>query len=198
MSTGWNPGPPALGARDQLRLNAEGILAESLNPNTSVAAQAYSTGNVYGQLVGLRAGDVVSGIAVAVAVPATGTAPTVVRVGIANSAGTMLAVSANVNATAFTAVGVQSVALTAPYTILASGAYFLVYIIVGAWGTQQPTFWRGNSVSNTVLTALAGGVIPAFVWAGQADLPAVNGALTISTTTNFCWYLAAAGTPQGA
>lgn len=179
--------------RTQIGLNALGLLNETFPPLGTVGAQAYTSQAIYGSLLGLRAGDTVTGIAMAIAVAAAGTGITHGRAALLDVTGKVVARSADLNTAASWTLGITSLPLS--YVVPADGGYYACYFLNGAFGTTQPTFWRGNTVSNTVLTALPGAAIPAFVQVGQADVPAVGSNVTITVTSNFGWYMGVVGTP---
>lgn len=175
--------------RDQIALTARGVLSEPGHPLAFPALQACTTQTAYGVLLGLRAGDVVTGVEVRVGVAAVGTDPTLARFGLADSAGTMLAVSADRKAAANWAVGAQRHALSAPYTVTADGGYFACWVINGTWSNTQPTILR-NANQAAAMTASGSGVIPSFKWVGQTDLPAVASPLTITAALDIGFYVA--------
>lgn len=171
--------------RPRLSLTAQGLVSEPYPGILAGAATAPATQVVYGVLLGLRAGDVVTGIVIRNTVAAVGTDPTTARFGLATSAGVMLAVSGNVNAAASWATGARQHALSAPYTITSEGAYYACYVVNGTWSATQPT--PLHATSTTGYTALTGKVAPAFQWAGQTDLPAVDASLTLTASGRTYW-----------
>jgi hypothetical protein len=169
-------------ARSQLAQTAAGVISENYPPYVATSSNAPTSQVVFGYLLGLRAGDVVTGILLRSAVAAAGTAPTTARFGIANSAGVILALSGNINAAASWPVGGVLGALTAPYTVLADGGYFACFVVNGTWGTTQPTLNRTSGLAGS--GAVGGNVTPSFSWAGQTDLPAVGNSLTMTSLAN--------------
>ena|SRR5215469_5075789 len=180
--------------RDLILNRAKGIICENQSLFGAVHGSTQpATQVVYGYAFGLAAGDVVTGIAFATQTAASGTNPTTIRAGLANSTGTMVAVSGNVNTTAFQALGIASLAVS--YTVPTSGLYYGCYVVNGTWGTTQALLWRGETTGTSIITALGSNPIPAFIWTGQTDLPTVGNPLTLTTTVNFGFYMAIAGTP---
>src|SRR3990167_8391695 len=158
--------------REQLAQTAMGVISEPFSPELATTSTAPTSQTVYGILVGLRAGDVVTGVLLRNAVAAAGTAPTTARAGLADSTGKILILSGNVGAAASWPVGAMPLAFTAPYTVLADGGYFACFVVNGTWGTTQPTPQRiGASAAANI--AFGSNAIPAFAWTGQTDLPAV-------------------------
>ena len=175
--------------RPQIALTAEGLITECESSLSGEANSAPISQTIYGAVVGLRGGDVITGILLRNSTAAAGTSPTTARAGIADSTGTILALSANVNAAANWPVGAVPLALTAAYTILADGAYYLCWVVNGAWGTTQPTPMLLSSLGAST-TAYSTFVAPAFNWTGQTDLPAVGSSLTL-TSSGRVYYVAA-------
>jgi hypothetical protein len=186
-----------IATRDSLRATGLGVLAEPFPASTLVsAALAPATQQVAGVAVGLKRGDVVTGIMTRVAVAAAGTNPTTVRFGLADSTGKILVLSADRgtagsnDATTVFALGPNKIAFTAPLTIPADDLYFPVFVVNGTWGTTQPTMGL-LSVSTAAMMGAAAGSAPAnFVWTGQTDLPAVNSSVTITSLGTRSYYLA--------
>lgn len=183
--------PVAPIASGDIQLTALGLLAQSGDPDTYDQVQAPATQNVYGRLLGLRAGMVVTGVALWNSTPAAGTLPTLVRAGIADANGKMLVVSGNASALAIWDGGRVKLPLAAPYTVLATGGYYVCYVVNGVWGTTPPTPARGSAANYVGYTA-PGAPQPglpseAFVWGGQTDLPAVGASLTTSGTGTTYW-----------
>lgn len=178
----------ASASRQQLARTAAGVISENFNPGTGETMSVPTSQVVYGQLLGLRAGDVATGIRLRIGVAAAGTSPTTARFGLANSAGTILILSGNVNTAAEWPIGPVKFAFTAPYTLLADGGYFPCFVVNGTWGTTQPTLLKGSGATFNAMTALAGEAPIGFKWTSQADLPAVGSPLTFSTGTAL-WYM---------
>lgn len=178
----------ALAARADISASAAGVLSEPFSSLLPASATAPTSQLVFGVLNGLRKGDVVTGVLLRNLVAAAGTAPTTARFGIANSAGTILAISGNVNAAASWPLGPCQFPLASPYTVLADGGYYACFVVNGTWGTTQPTPIRGTG-SGAAGGALAGAVTPGFQWAGQTDLPAVAGALTLTAALSVGYYI---------
>lgn len=168
--------------RQQYGMTASGALIETGHPTLYASFTAPTSQTIYGQLMGLRAGDVVTGIALRNSVAAAGTLPTTGRFGIANAAGTILAISGNVNSLAAWAVGVVPGPLAAPYTVLADGGYYACFIVNGTWSVTQPTPARAAGTPGP-LAALGTGAPPSFAWTGQTDLPVVGSPLTLSASS---------------
>jgi hypothetical protein len=109
-------------------LAALGVKAWSQDPHICSDAFAKNTQFIHGGAVYLYAGTVITTIDVFVGT--VGAAMTNYLVGLADANFTMLATSANAPATV-TTLGWRSLNLSAPYTILSSGLYYLLELGVG-------------------------------------------------------------------
>lgn len=177
--------------RNQLSLQAQALVASSGDALAFASLQSPSTQTAYGVLLGLRAGDTVTGVGLRLGVAASGTAPTTARFGIADSTGKILAISSNLNSgTGWSATGAAAFPLAAPFSITADGGYYACFCVNGTWGTTQPTILRGANQAAAMTPAFAGGVVPNFKWAGQTDLPAVGSSLTLTAALDIGWWMA--------
>lgn len=124
-------------------------------------------------------------------VAASGTSPTTARFGLADKTGKILALSANVNASANWPATPMQVPFTSPYLVSSDDGYYGCFVVNGVWGTTQPT--PGIFNSSTALLAGPVGSAPSyqFIWTGQTDLPAVGSSLTISTQSTRDYYFGA-------
>lgn len=152
--------------KNQLRLAGNGIIAENF-PITAVASNtAVTSQTAYYALVGFNAGDVITNIHVAVGtVPSGGS--TNLFVGVYSTAGVRLAVSNDLTTGADT-TGIKTLALSAPYTVTADGAYYLAFLQVNA-GTPS-ALNRGNGTSAS-MGAVGAGVRNLAAQAGISALP---------------------------
>jgi hypothetical protein len=169
--------------RTQVGVTAAGVISENGDPSVYGSTGSPSTQVVYGQLLGLKAGDLVTGVLLRNQTAAAGTLPTTARFGIADSTGKILALSGNDTALALWGTGANPHAFTAAYTVLADGGYFACFVVNGTWGSTQPLMIRG-SVQTSAYAAFGSSPPPLFSWAAQTDLPAVNSSMTISGTAN--------------
>jgi hypothetical protein len=140
---------------------------------------------IYGALVGLIAGDVVTNILMFCTVAAGGTNPTGVYSAICSNTTTRVAVSNNLNTTAFKTVSVYgALPLSSPYTVPTTGAYYLCVLVNGTWGTTQPTLTK-SGVANTPISIAGTGGLPWVVnQTGQATISATP---TLVGTTVLYW-----------
>lgn len=175
--------------RTQLAVTAQALIVETPGLLACVNATAPATQAAFGALVGLRAGDAVTGILLRNSTAAAGTAPTTARFGLLDATGKVLVLSANANAAASWGVGPIQFAFTAPFTVPADGGYYLAFVVNGTWGTTQPTPARAPSVVGG-LAAISGGV-PLFITVtSQTDLPAINSSLALTASAS-PYYMAA-------
>jgi hypothetical protein len=174
--------------RAQILSSAGGVITETENPSSLAIFTAASGGAVYGRLLGLRAGDVITGLVVRVSVAAAGTAPTTVRVGLADATGKILVLSGNLNAASNFPAGAAILAFTAPYTVLADGGYYPVLFVSGVWGSTSPTLLN-TGVQTATNGALGAFAPPGITWTGQTDLPAIGSSVTLSTASVRSFYM---------
>lgn len=177
-------------SREQLARTAAGVISEPFSPFSTPSTAAPTSQSIEGILIGLRAGDVVTGIILRVNVAAAGTSPTTARFGLADSTGKILVLSGDLKTAAEWPQGAVKFAFTAPYTVLADGGYFPCFVVNGTWGTTQPTLTRGTSYT-AATPAVSGKAPPGFSWNTQSDLPAIGSSLTITPTSILPFYQAA-------
>ena len=176
-------------SRTELGWTAEGIIVENWAPAVSQSNSAPSTQVVYGWLLGLHAGDVVTGVVLRNSVAAAGTSPTTARFGIADSTGKILARSNNLAGAANWPANAVRFPLSAAYTVLADGGFYACFVVNGTWGTTQPTPYLGfASAANN--TAVGSGAPAGFQWSGQTDLPTVGSSVTLTTGSGLPYYMA--------
>jgi hypothetical protein len=202
-TTGWSnavgpagPVGPA-GSRRDIALAAAGILAENFGIELlSSTGTAPTPGTIYGGEIGLFAGDVVTTLRTMMGnAAAAGTPPTLMRLGLADSTGTIVAVTADVKAdAAWTTVNtIAGFALTTPYTVPADGGYYIVLLQVGTWGTTNPLIARSAALGASAYSAKIPGFMArvASFGTGKTDLPAVGVALAAAGGNNLTYWLAA-------
>lgn len=178
-----------LASRQQLAQTATGVVTENVRTEALASTLAPASGSVFGFLVGLRAGDVATGLVLRVAVAASGTSATTVRMGLASSTGVMLVVSGNLNTAASWGIGAAGFPFSAPYTVPADGGYFACFVVNGTWGTTQPTLGRATAPAANTGTAFGTNAPPGFIWTGQTDLPAVGASLTMTSGNTQGFYV---------
>lgn len=155
-----------------------GLKSWNYNPQNITTQTAATSQTVYAVAIPLKAGQLATNIVLDVEVAAAGTAPTGFYVGLATSAGVMLAQSGNLKDSAsLTNQGLREFALSAAYLVQTNGLYYVVFLQNGAFGTTNPSFGRGTgrflvNVSGVYMAGTAG--------TGQTALPA-NGASMAST-----------------
>lgn len=152
--------------RDQLALTAQGLITETWNRQSVLSnATIMEDGVAYFMAVGLRAGDVVTSLSIALHV--AGATMTLSKVGLYSKAGVRLGISAD-QAAGWETAGVKTVALTTPYTVTADDGY---YVALVAKGATLPRPASGNT--NTIqASAVGSGMVAHASLAAQTDLPA--------------------------
>lgn len=176
--------------RDGLRLQGENVLVEPFPALASTVGSSLTSGTIYALAVGLRAGDVLTNLFTNVVVAGSGTAPTLIRQGVADSNRVIRALTADTHADAqWLSTGITSFPLSAAYTAPADGLYYLCIIQVGAFGTTALNIRKCTVPIG--LPAVAGGVVISGNQNGQTDLPTVGNAMTLATSsTNSLWLAA--------
>lgn len=174
--------------RSQLAVTAQGLVAENFPVIATASTASPNTQVVYGGLVGLRGGDIATGILLRIAIAAAGASPTTARFGLADSTGKILVLSGNLNAAANWTAGAAPMPFTAPYTVPADGGYIPCFVVNGTWGGTQPTIAKGPAVNVAALAAYGSNPPVEFAWSGQTDLPAVSSSVTLTTQTANNFY----------
>jgi hypothetical protein len=159
LNTGWTQ----LGqsTRTQAKIIGLGYKGESFDRDAITSALAFTTGDLRGDSVGLLAGDVVTNVLVDVT--AAIQTITTFRVGLYDSGGNLLASSAN--STSNLATGINSSALSTPYTVPADGVFYLVAVIqattMGSLAAGTSVVGKGGAIGSNpkgaiVLTGQSG------------------------------------------
>jgi len=147
-----------------------GTLAETIPRNvcTETNNAVGTTGQVSLMLIWLRAGTTVSNISVCTATSAANT-PTHAAIGLCSLTGAVLATSADQLTTAMAANTLYKIAMTTPYTVPTTGAYYIAWSMTSS---GQPTLKGQTAVTNGVLY---GTTPPVF---GVSTVTYVSGPLT--------------------
>lgn len=138
-----------------------------------------------GTLVGLTAGETITNLYTWVKTAGTSTPPTGIYLAIYDTSGNRLAITGNLNGSSeWTATGYATAALTSPFVVPTTGAYYIVLVQDGNWAGT-------NMVLGVFPTSQAGaaklGSGPSFgvTQSGQASPPSTA---TFSTSTFAIWY----------
>lgn len=164
--------------REDLQMEGYGLKFQSAPLNTAPATVALTSGLVYAVLVGLKAGETITNICTLVTTG--GSSLSLVKFGLYDTAGTQLAVTADVKAN-FAGSGVKTSALTSPYIVPSSGAYYAAVLCTHT-GTG-PTIPRSAALT---FTAFGSGVALVAGEAGQTDLDSTC-TLTAAANTHGLW-----------
>lgn len=164
--------------RAQLQTDGYGLKFQSAPLNTMPATVALTSGLVYAALIGLKVGDVITNMCTMVA--AGGTSLTLVKMGLYDTSGNRLAVTAE-SAASFGASGAKSIALTSAYTVPTTGPYYAAMLAVH--GGAGPTIPRSAALA---FTAFGTGAPLVAGEAGQTDLDATC-TLTVAATSHGLW-----------
>lgn len=169
---------------DELQTLASGFLSQAFPLHVVSGGTALSVSQVEFGLIGLRADDVITNVHFVTTASAVSAATDTGQIGIYNSTGTQQASSASTGAiTAFTNAtkGIQTVALTTPWTVTRHGGYYIA--LLATMTTTQPSLARANTTAG-ISTVPTGGARPFAIQTGQASLPA---SATLAAGTNAYW-----------
>lgn len=145
---------------------AQGLVAQTYDriQNVNSTASGAVSGTLQGVLVNLYAGTTITNLHVVVGtVP---TAETLAKLAVYTTAGVLLGATADMSA-AMATQGLKSAALTTPYVVTTSGAYYFALLQV-ATTPAGCNHGAGNIFGNE---AVGSGKIPMPVQTGLADLP---------------------------
>lgn len=157
-----------MSSRDDLRLAANGIVSEPFPYSLYGNATILTSQKLEGALLGLYAGDVITGVTVGVSVNSASL--TLSRVGLYNTGGTLLASSSS-SATALDAAAGSrpKIPFSATYTVPTDGAYYAAILQVG---TTPATLTRGINNNTNDRLGDSSKFFSYVAQTGQADLPA--------------------------
>lgn len=134
-------------ARDEMRRTARGIIGENMPPEAAANTSILIDGTVYYMLVGLSAGDIVTGVGFYASTGGTAMSTSLgglYSLNPATLAATLLSGSAD-QGTAWNTSGIKQVPLSTPQQIPASGGYLVA--ILGKTGTTMVTAHRGPAAT---------------------------------------------------
>lgn len=161
----------------QLLTEAQGLKGENFYRGAPGGAlQTITAQTVYFSLMGLRAGQVITNIYIVNGAIST---ITLSKLGIYSTAGSRLAQSAS-NTTNL-AAGINSLALSAAYTVPTTGAYYFALLVDA---TTPGSFLRGGGVIGQP-NAIGSNPVLGGTQTAQADLPA---SATITASTIIGWF----------
>jgi hypothetical protein len=166
--------------RYAIRLTAEGMIAETFPMSAAVSGAGCATGDVRATSIGLRAGDIVASITVALgSTPGSGVAKG--QLALYSKAGVLLANSADTPAAFQTSNAYVTLSMSAAYTVPTDDGYYCAMFITG---TTMPTVLKGYTVQPSNL-ALGSGMAKAVAQTGQASLP---GPATFTASALGIWF----------
>lgn len=154
--------------RNSVRLTAEGLIGENFS-RALIGGNALSIdGTAYFMAIGLRAGDVVANISIVIAAASATT--TLSKVGLYSKGGTRLAVSAD-QAASWETAGLKTIAMIAPYTVLADDGFYLAAIAKAS--VTLPKFGIAQAALQVQGAGAIGSGMAAYgTQTAQTDLPA--------------------------
>jgi hypothetical protein len=158
---------------------AQGLTGESFPRAMSSGSFAPAAGDQRAVLVGLNAGERIANLYAHVTVAGTGL--TLAKLGVWDSAGSLLASTADLSATFNSGTGPKGGALSSALTVPADGGYYVGAVFVG--GTP-PTLLRGTSgITGYTGQAVSGGAPPSVGNTAKTDI----GTMTITASGNAPW-----------
>lgn len=169
--------------RYQALVSAQGYYAETLPRNAAASTALLVTGEIYYVSIGLLAGDVVTNILTLCNTLGSGFSGINMKAGLyAKGNGAQLAVTGDISA-AHGSTGPKTNALTAPYTVLTTDAYWLAILAIA---TTPPTLTRGTPASPVYNGAFTGAAMGSLgVQLAQTDLPSPNATVAYATGAAF-------------
>lgn len=175
-------------------LRTWGVYDETFDSSAGTGGTALAAGRLYHGLLGLNPGDLVGNIVAGVTVAGAGAPPTLIKFGIADALGVILAVTGNVNADAqlLVANAFAKFPLTAAYPIKIGSGYQMVALAVGTWATTQATF-HSRSVAAPGVGPIGAGVKKFGNTSGTGNTDLVVGnTLPVTVQPGVAYYMAAA------
>ncbi len=158
---------------DTILRNARGVAAETFDTNRNGVSTILISGTTYLSGLPLLGGTVITNLSVQITV--AGAAVSLSKVGLYNTSGTLLASSAD-QGSSWNTAGYKTIALTAPYTVPATGVYYGGIVFVTA--STAPTFARGQAPTAIQgllgCVSVNGGILPYASVTGQTDLVSVT------------------------
>lgn len=172
------------GSAYQTALTARNLSAEAwpIMGSSGILAAVGGVGassNLVGSLVGLQAGTTVTNVITFIG--GAGTAVTLVKLAIFDTAGNLLGVSADVKASLVANTPLVA-ALTTPYNVPTTGGYMLCGLTLA--GTTQPTLIRATSLAGSG-SRIGTAARPSILVAAQSD---ITGAVTFTNGDNGFWF----------
>jgi hypothetical protein len=176
-------GPQGAFDRYNVSLQAQAIIYETFPRSAFGNNAAMVSGTIYYFGIPLLAGDMVTNITIAVSV--AGTVMTLSKVGLYDSAGNRLALSAD-QGTNWQSSSQKTIAMITPFVVITSGLYYVAAIAIG---TTQPGLVRGSAGSAATggwISPIGAGQLLAGIQVAQTDL--VNpGTITASVLSFNYW-----------
>lgn len=163
------------------RLTGTGLLAETVDRGSLVNGQVLTSGTIYFVLVGLSAGTTVSNLSFGLTANAVTT--TLNKVGLYDTGGNRLALSADISASVTAgAPKIVTAAMLTPYAVPTTGVYYCA--VIGVDSTVISVL-RGAS-NNAAQLAIGSNPAAAGVQTGQTDL--VNPAAITAGSGFVIWF----------
>jgi hypothetical protein len=190
-----NPGKNGEGvARADLALAARGLIAENFYLGLVSVGLEPTSEVIFGGVLGLFAGDELTNLLTVVTAAGVGTTPTLIRMALTNASGEVVALTGELQKSGiWTAVSepVAAAPLESKYKAPTTGAYGVIFLQVGTWGTTALKLGRAASVGTAYNKAYGSAKFGAGGSFGseQKSLPAVGNSLAVAAQSNFdLWF----------
>jgi hypothetical protein len=167
--------------RADIQAVSDGLIAQTFARSAMTGGTILVGGTAYFSSMPLAAGDVVSSIVICVTT--AGVAMTLSKVGLYDTAGNRLAVSAD-QGTAWETSGYKAAAMTTPYTVPTTGVYYTAVIAAG--GTNAIVGRTAMVIPAVSGMALSPGAVLFGSETGQTDLDP-TATITASSTSFYHW-----------
>lgn len=170
-------GAPTILCRESVATAALGLIAETGRRDMHASNAVLTSQKIYCRMLGLFAGETITSVAMAVQTAASGTTPTLIKLGLVNPVtGVVLAATANVATDAkWTSTGTKSFALTTPFVVPTTGGYYVAALQNGVFGTTNLQIARQANVVGAD-SALPG--FPRPIASGGTGMTDLTGTLT--------------------
>lgn len=176
--------------RAEVGLLGGGLLTQNFGlENLTAVGASLTSGTCYGGRIGLRAGDIVRNVHIAVTQAGVGTAPTLFKFGVVSPSGVVLALTADQAASSqLTNLGVATFPLTSSLAITADGSYIPTALKVGEFAGTALKIGAQTLTDASLGTPVSGTALNGRYGTGLSDHAAVAASLASRLTTGACFW----------
>lgn len=168
------------------RVSPTGAISETVQRGAVTLADnaVLVSGTLEMVALGLEEGDLITNISFLSGTTAMVT-PTHQQFGLFNSAGVLLAISADATNAAWAANSVKTLALASPYTVLASGQFYVGVVVVAATPPSLACKVENNAAINAIPPIVAGASTAGI--AAAVALPFTAAAITAGAAVPYAY-----------